>query len=249
MRCRAALLLAAVFLLGGCATTTPISTPENRQAAQINLQLGLEYLQRGRVSLAEEKLKKSLALDDGIPQTHNALAVIYTDRGDFEQAEKHYQRALSLDRGYQLARLNYADMLCRASRYAEGIAEYTRVADETEGAQRLRAVQGRGLCRIVSADLDSAESDLRLVLEADRFAPQALLGMAQIYFQRGDTPSALGYLQRREATAPVSAASLWLGYQIEGALNNSAAQESYGVRLRTEFPGSEEASQLRRLLR
>ncbi len=244
------LFLTGLLLIGGCAGTGAYApaTPENQEAAAINLQLGLEYMQRGRLDLAEDKLRKAISLDDRIPQAHNALGVLYTDAGRFEQAERHYRRALALDDDYHLARINYGDMLCRAGRYQEGISEYTRVVNRTEKAQQLRAIQGRGLCRVGSDDPIAAEEDLRTVLEADQFAPQALQGMAALNLQQGDPLRARGFLQRREATAPVTAESLWLGYQIEGALGDAGRQESYAVRLRTDFPDSDEASQLRRLM-
>jgi len=243
-------LLAALLATGGCAgPATRSGTPASSDAAQLNLRLGLEYMRRGRIGVAEEKLQKSISLDDRIPQAHNALAVLYTDRGQFDEAESHYRRALSLDGNFGLARSNYGDMLCRAGRHAEGIGEYTRIIDRSQGIDRLRAMEGRGVCRIASGDLDAAERDLREVLETDRFAQQALLGLAEISLLRGDALAARGFLQRREATAPVSAKSLWLGYQIESALGAAAAQDSYAVRLRTDFPDSHEASQLRRLMR
>lgn len=244
------LLLTGLLLVGGCAGTGVYApaTPENQEAARINLQLGLEYMQRGRLDLAEDKLNKAIGLDDRLPQAHNALGVLYTDSGRYDEAEAHYRRALAIDSDYHLARINYADMLCRAGRFQEGISEYTRVIERTEEGQQLRAIQGRGLCQVGSGELVPAEKDLRAVLEVDQFAPQALQGMAALSLQQGDPLRARGFLQRREATAPVTAESLWLGYQIEGALEDASRQEDYAVRLRTDFPDSDEASQLRRLM-
>ena len=56
---------------------------------------------------------------------------------------------------------------------------------------------------------------------------------------------AQSYLQRYHASAPESANSLLVGYRVEEALGNSALAEGYELRLRTNFPESREAAELR----
>ena len=69
--------------------------------------------------------------------------------------------------------------------------------------------------------------------------------MAAISLEDFDALGARDFLQRHHSLAPATPRSLYLGYEIESDLGNSGLQDSYAVRLRTEFPESEEAERLR----
>jgi type IV pilus assembly protein PilF len=72
----------------------------------------------------------------------------------------------------------------------------------------------------------------------------ALWQMAQMAFNRGNALSARGFVQRYLEVAPRSAESMWLGYQVEMALDDPAAAQRYARILREEFPQSEQARRL-----
>ncbi|NJN47135.1 MAG: tetratricopeptide repeat protein [Candidatus Competibacteraceae bacterium] len=91
-------------------------------AADLNYQLGVRYMQRGRFDVAQEKLEKALSFREDFPEVHNALAVLYDEEGNKELAERHFQRAIALDANFSLAVKNYGQFLCRNDQPAEGEA-------------------------------------------------------------------------------------------------------------------------------
>ena len=64
---RAAFFSAAILILGlgslaGCSTTSekPLSKPQPERAAEINLELGIDYLRKGNLQQAKEKIDRAL---------------------------------------------------------------------------------------------------------------------------------------------------------------------------------------------
>jgi type IV pilus assembly protein PilF len=74
--------------------------------------------------------------------------------------------------------------------------------------------------------------------------PDALMQMAELAQEGGNGLQARAFLERYNAVAPVTAASLWLGRSIELGLGDAAQAARYSQRLKNEFPTSEEASRL-----
>ncbi len=243
---RLALVLAVVFSFACVENQVRPDPSRYEQAAAINLQLGMEYMQKGRFDLAEEKLLKAVAIDDSIPEAHNALGVLYDEVGRPKRAEDEFRRALRLYGGFTTARLNLGALLCEQGEIEEGEAQFNKVlkADESSPV-RATALEGLGLCRAAAGDLMAAESHFKEALELNPRLAKALLEMADISLEQFDALEARGYLQRYHAATAATPRSLLLGYEIELDLGNEGLQESYAVRLRTEFPESDEASQLR----
>ena len=75
MTANKALLLVLVVLLQSCAGKSDELTPEKRRdAAQYNAQLGAQYLQRGELEQAREKLLKALEQDESNSLAHATYA-------------------------------------------------------------------------------------------------------------------------------------------------------------------------------
>ena len=68
--------------------------------------------------------------------------------------------------------------------------------------------------------------------------------MAQLTYETGDYLKSRAYLQRYSDVTKHTAASLWLGLQLERKLGDRNAEASYALLLRSEFPDSEEAHRL-----
>ncbi|MDY6993355.1 MAG: type IV pilus biogenesis/stability protein PilW, partial [Pseudomonadota bacterium] len=75
----------------------------------------------------------------------------------------------------------------------------------------------------------------------------ALYHMADTHYQLGEFKLALDYLKRYEAVAQHSPQTLWLGIQIQRALEQTAEEAKYAMLLRSQYPDSEEAYRLRQL--
>ena len=105
-----------------------------------------------------------------------------------------------------------------------------------------------GVC-MKRVDLAVAEDYLRQALSSDPRNAEALLQIADVAFQRGNYLQARAFLERHLDVSPKAPASLWLGYQVETAMNDFGAADVYGSELRARFPESVETRLLLEKLR
>jgi type IV pilus assembly protein PilF len=75
--------------------------------------------------------------------------------------------------------------------------------------------------------------------------PDALLQMADLTFTRGAGAAARAYLQRYFTASPSAPDALLLAVKVERALGDAEASNRYAAQLQKQFPGSEQALQLR----
>lgn len=243
-------LVVATVLLGAACTTTSEQdrTQQLNQfndAAVINLELGVRYFQQGNFPVAEEKLQKSIGIDNKIPEAHNVLGVLYEETGRSTAALSSYRRAVELDSRFGLARVNYGRLLCAEGDYPQGIAQFRRVLDGRQMDDLASAYAELGACQLSAGDTDTARQSLAQALELNRTHAAALLAMARYELVTGDARSARSFLDRHHSAARESSESLWVAMEVEGASGNATARDAYELRLRTDFPDSREAEQLR----
>ncbi|MCP5424501.1 MAG: type IV pilus biogenesis/stability protein PilW [Gammaproteobacteria bacterium] len=238
-------VLAILLALQAC-TTTPEEKPSG-DPAELNLQLGVAYLQQGRFDVALEKLQKSLSFREDYPEAQNAIAVLYDERGNTEMAEQHFQRAIKLDPNYLLAVKNYGQFLCRNQHFAEGEALFLGiVADKPAGSdEAYEAYVNAGICAMAVPDFERAEGYLRKALEMQPNGALALYRMAELSFSKGDYLQARAFLQRFHEQTKPSPESLWLGVNIEQNLGDERLRQEYTRRLLSLFPDSVQARRLK----
>lgn len=238
-------VLLAVLLVSGCAglgRSTAGSSEAN--AATLNMELGIGYLQQGNFAVALEKLKKALEYDDRLAKAHNAIAVLYEETKDNALAEEHYRRAVELEPGFTVAKLNYGRFLCARGKLAEGESQFSAIINDPNAKLADAAYTGAGVCARLSNSLQRAEEYLRKALEQNANNPSALYEMASLYHAQGKDLQARAFLQRYHAQAGYNPASLSLGIAIEDALGGSDLRRDYARLLLTQFADSEEARRL-----
>lgn len=244
---RALVVCIAAALAVGCVTRS-VDGENNgspREAAQYNVQLGLEYLQQGRRELAFEKLRRALEQAPDSADAHVAIAYAYSVHGEPSLADRHYRRALRLGRGDPDIENTYGAFLCDRGRMQDAERHLLKAA-RTEGYGTPEfAWTNAGLCAERAGDRERAEGFYREALRVNDRHPPALWQLAQVSFDAGNALQARAFLQRYEAVAPRTAASLWLGYQVERTLGDAAAAEVYAARLRSDFADSEQARLLK----
>ena len=236
------LALCVLFAAAGCVTNT---IGENAgsldEAAQYNVQLGLEYMKQGRRELAFEKLRRALEQDPDYAGAHTAIAYAYSVYGEPDRAETHYRRAMNLDRDDAGIKNTYGTFLCERGRMEEAETMLVRAANAPDYGTPEVAWTNAGLCAERAGDIAKAERFYREALRVNERYPTALWQMAQVSFAASNALPARGFLQRYHAVAPRSPHSLWLGYRIEHALSDEAAASVYASRLRADFGDSPEA--------
>lgn len=246
MRC--VLFTVALAVNAGCASIGgPRADPSAQEAAELNLQLGVGYMQQGHFDVALEKLEKALAYNDQLPAAHNVIGVLYDETNQPTLAEYHFQQALKLDPNFTLAKLNYAQFLCTNDKPQAAESEYLAIAENPpQDATDLvyRAYTGAAICALKIPAHDRADRYLRQALTVKPNDKSTLYGLADLNYSIGNHRKARGFLQRYHAEAGYNPESLWLGISIEKALGDAAMRQRYTQLLLSRFADSDVARRL-----
>ena len=239
---RIALTLLASLPLAAC-IGTQTQDPEATAArmAEINLQLGVAYMQEGKYPFAVEKLRKAVKTDPNSVDAHLYLAVSYDRLGENDAAEIHFQEALRVAPDHAPTHTNYGSFLCRLDRVPEAEQHFQQAASTRGYDSPEVAYTNAGLCMSRHAAPDKADEYLRQALEARPEYPPALLALAELSYAQGRYPAARTYLQRYHDVAPTNAQTLALAARIERQLGDRAAAAKYTQLLRTRYPDAPEA--------
>jgi len=92
--------------------------------------------------------------------------------------------------------------------------------------------------------MGQAETYYRQALRHNKAFAPALLRMASISFEKGNSLSARAYLQRFAEVQDHTAESLWLGIRTETLLGDRDQAASYGLLLRSRYPDSRQVQLL-----
>jgi len=235
------LLLAALSLTAGCATTAGPSEESRKKAAQINANLGANYLRQGSLDLANEKLQKALRQDDENVDAHATYALLQMELGKPAEARRHFREALSLSPDDPELHNNYGTFLCNQEDYEVGIEQFLRAAENRLYNTPEYAYANAGVCAVDAGRPQEARQYLRQALEMEPRLPSALRELAQLEFRSGRTAEARSYLERYHARVKPNADTLLLATRVERRLGNHDRANEYGRKLLRNFPDSEEA--------
>jgi type IV pilus assembly protein PilF len=231
--------------LAGCmSTSSGLGTPDAERAAAINLQLGTDYLRKGNLAQAKEKIDKALEQNPRNANAHIAAGLLYERLGQSDKADSHFARALSLEPKNPEIQNNYGAFLCQKGKYQRGeklmLEAATNPLYRTPEVAYLNAAN----CASSGGDLKRAEENLRKALAVRPKFSEALFQMADLQYRQTDYLSARGFLERYAEVGRTSPASLWLGVRIERALGNEEAAKNYAERLKLEYPRAAQTKEL-----
>jgi type IV pilus assembly protein PilF len=234
-----------VLLTVGCATDAQRQDEDRSDSpANINVKLGVGYMQQGDYALALSKLRRALEQNPDSVGAHNAIALLYSRLGETDAAEQHFQDALRLSPDDTGTLNNYGVFLCEHNKPEKSEPYFLRAVKDPVYPGRAEAYENLGLCAERIPDLAKAEGYFRKALELRPTLGKSLLEMARMTYEAGEYLRARAYLQRYSEVAPHSPQSLWLGIRIERELGDKDAQASYAMLLRGKFPTSDEAQKL-----
>lgn len=240
MRTLGVAALIAIIVAGCASTPPPVERRAGDPAAEVNTELGIEYLRAGRTDLAREKLDKARRLDPDYAPVHNALGLLHERVGDLDDADAAFRQAIRLDPNDANYRNNYGTFLCRRRRPNEADAEFRKALEDKFYQTPEIVYTNAGICAASKPDLDKADAYFTAALDANpRFAP-ALLQMARLSVDRGDHAAARGWLTRLWQQSPPSPETLLLAVRNETAAGEGEAAGEYARLLRERFPDSPE---------
>jgi len=214
-------------------------------AAAANVQLGVGYLRRGNLAVAQQVLERSFAQNPKDPNVHTALGLLYERLAQPERADDHYGRAVKLAPQDPEILNNYAVFLCRRGQAPRGEKMFLQAAANPLYRTPEVALTNAGVCARGAGRTVEAEQYLRRALALQPAFTDALLPLAEISLAKGNAFSARAFLERLLAAAPATAEGLALGIGIETAAGDAVAVATYRERLAREFPQSAAAREAR----
>lgn len=240
--CRGAGVLLLLVALQACSQPGKRATNET-DAAQYNAQLGAQYLRRGNLDQAREKLTKALSQNDSNALAHVTYAQLQFQVGKMASADKHFKSALKLDPDEALHRNSYGIYLCKVQRYEKALEQFRAAADNPYYKTPEFALDNAGLCMLDANRLTQAEAYLREALRENPQFGNAYLHMADLMFRQQRLTVAEAYFERYTVYGKETSESLWLGYKINRDAGDTAGARENINRLLNQFPSSEEAGE------
>lgn len=243
-------LLFSLLILSGCQGNVRSDksssgyAKQDKKAAELNMQLGVNYLQRGDYATALAKLEKAIEQDPSLASGHNTIAIIYQRLSEFDKAEYHFKRAVSLEPRYSEAQNNYGAYLCSQGRYEESVTHFLAAIANPLYRSTGQAYENAGVCANRIPDSVQAEQYLRKALQINPRLGKSLLVMAEISYQRGNYLTSRGYIERYRNAARWTPQALLQAIKTEQKMGDQNAVASYSNLLRGGFPDSEESKQV-----
>ncbi len=244
-------VLLAALTLGACVTVPPTGAPvrDDKKLVDTLTQLGAGYMERGELDVANHELEHALSINPDDSQANNIMGLLQARFKNDKKAEKYFRKSISEQPDNSDAQNNYGVFLCEHGRLKESEEHFKdALANPLYPTPELANVNA-GLCFMKLPEPKRAENYFRAALENNPGQPVALYYMAKISFDQGNLLQARGFIQRYFTVAKDSPAPLLLAVRIERALGARNSSASYALRLRSLFPGSPEAKELRTLSR
>lgn len=208
--------------------------------AELYVRMAEEYYNRGQTEIAFRRAQQAIEADSRYPRAQVWLAFLYEEIGQTDKARQHYDQALKL--APNNSDVLYADgsFLCRQKRYAEADAQFVKALANPLYTTPWIAMTNAGNCAASAGNVAQAETYYRNAITASPTFGPALVKLAEVADQRGDTKAAKGYLDRyfepaTLRTPSTSYSALTIGAQVERKLGNRKRADDYERALKTSF--------------
>ena len=222
--------------------TENVETVKQGSPEQVNLDLGVGYLKRGRdgdLDIAIEKFKKAIAYSPRYALAHSMIANVYDQKGLFDDAEKHYKSSIKYNNNNPDILNNYANYLCQRGHYKQAIDYYMEIVNNPQYELAAYAYENAGMCSYKAKNIIKAEQYFRKSTSIDSKQSNSLYYLMLITKNNKQYMKARAFLQRLEGLFSPSPELLLAGYQIEKALGNYREARQYSTNLQKKFPESE----------
>jgi type IV pilus assembly protein PilF len=235
-----------VCLAAGCQTTGGSNKPKPQpeRASDINIELAVDYMRKGDLAQAKEKIERSVEQNPKNAKAHATAGFIFSQLRDTAKADEHYSRAVALDPKNPETLNNYAVFLCQNGKYEKGEKFALEAAANPLYKTPEAGYVNAGDCARDGGNAKRAEENYRKALASQPKFGAALYRLAEIELKNSRYLPARAFYERYVALGRMNASTLWLGYRIERALNNQPAMKNYSQRLKVEYTSSSETKQL-----
>lgn len=214
------------------------------KAAEANVQLGANYLKRGQLGSANEKLLLALEQDPDSVQGNSVYAILLNELGQTEKAEKHFRKSIKLAPQSSDIRNNYGTFLCDQGKIEQAVEEFQQALLDPLYRTPEYAFANIGSCLLKIPDFERSETNLRKALQRNSNLPSALYNMSKLNYLKGRYAVSKTYLERYHKAVGKSPESLWLGMRLAWQLGDSQTAASYALLLKNKYPDSLETQKL-----
>ena len=185
----------SLFLL---AALTACSGVEEKKAADYNSELGVRYLQQGRLKLADEKLRKSLVQNPNSAQSNHYFALLQQRLGINEQASLHFKKAIKITPQDPELRNNYGSFLCKTNKPQAAVTQFLAAIKNPLYSTPEFAYTNAGICLRKASNANNAQAEkyFHLALEKKVSFPSALLELAKLYGDQGNSEKSQTFMAR-----------------------------------------------------
>ena len=245
MGLRALGLIAATVLAGmlaGCASQQEVR--QHHDAAIYNTELGIAYMRRGDLAVAQSKLDRALKENPDDPDVHSARGLLFARLRDPKQADREFREALRLAPKNPDFQNNYAVYLCSVGRVDEGVQTFLQAARNPLYLTPELAYANAGVClRTAHKDVEAAQM-FRDALSIKSNFGQALWQLADLDFSQGKLVLARREIDNFLASNQETPDLLLLAVKVARAQGDKLDAELYARRLQLDFPDSAQARAL-----
>ena len=239
------ILLSTVFALASCGnqreSTRQSDGPDFKQAAELNVQLAIGYIQRDQLEAAKDKLDKAIKQDENNLEARKTMAYLLTRLGMNDEADEQYQAAISIKSSDPGLHNSYGAFLCSIDRADEAMEQFKSAYTHPFYETPYLAFANAGTCLLKQGDYVEAEAMLRKALRINPALPGALVSMAELGIKTKKYLMSRAYIERYHQRNKTTAQSLWIQVQAEKALGAKEYYIKYAKQLIAEFPDSDEA--------
>lgn len=212
-------ILLGVLWLSGCATATREgqAPPDFAQAVQLNVAMGIEYMEQGNLSRAQTKIDRALDIAPQDPSALQAQALLYQRQGESDLARRFFEQALAAAPDFTRARNNYAAFLYAEGHIEASCAQLERATQDLKYDNRAQLYTNLGLCQRELGNIEAARDSLVRAQAIDPRNARSYLTLAQIHHAQGNDAAAWDQLQAFIRLAGITPASRQLAQQIAQA--------------------------------
>ena len=246
---RAWALLAAcgvlAALLAGCVSSSAQhKAAKQREAATINVQLGVAYMNQGDLARAKDKLDKAYGQDPDNPDVRSARAMLYERLGEKDKADSEFRAALRLAPNDPNVINNYAVYLCQVGRTDEGVKRFLEAARNPLYPTPEVAYTNAGVCLRTAKRDEEARADFVRALQIKPNFAEGAFQLATLQFQLKELSAARTGIDAFLGTYAATPELLLLGVQVARAQGDRLAAQRYARKLQLDFPDTPQARAL-----
>lgn len=240
-------LLFVAIMLTACASSggERVDASKAAEIAKARTELAASYYERTQYAIALQEVETAIEADSDYAPAYNVRALVRMALREDEQAEADFRRSLRLDEKNSETHNNYGWFLCQRGKLQESLVQFRGALENPLYATPELAYLNLGLCSSRAGLLKEAETSYQRALLMRPNMPEAIYGLADLNYRKGNFAIAKSYFARfSQSGQELTAEQLWLAVHIERKVRDRVAEASYALQLRKRYPDSREAQLL-----